>query len=121
MRTAMPAVPKDELVVVALEGERFRHLLVAEGPVAERVVQVVVAILQEDADGLLLLTADHKRVVVAALDTGSATRQVGIAADPGEDLAELVGALPGDCERADRAGAEARDGAAAGVMAELVG
>src|SRR5262245_35348701 len=117
----MAAMPEDKLVVVPLEGERLRHLLVAEGPVAERIVQIVVTILQEDTAGLLLLAADHKGIVVAALDTRRAARQIGIAADPGEDLAELIGALPGDRERADGARTQARNGATGRIMTKLVG
>ena len=50
---------------------------------------------------------------------GLAAGDVGEAADPRQDLAELVRPLPGDGPGADAAAADAGDGAALGVVAEL--
>ena len=52
-------VAEHELVVVLLVLQRRRHLLVGQRPVAVLVVQVARAVLQEDADRLLLGLADQ--------------------------------------------------------------
>src|SRR5579862_9339215 len=49
----MAPVAENGLVVVILELERRFHLLVGEVPVAELVVQIVAAVLQENADVFL--------------------------------------------------------------------
>src|SRR5882757_4413295 len=46
------AVAEDELIIVAGEFQGGGHVLGAEGPVAVEVVEVVAAVLEEDADGL---------------------------------------------------------------------
>ena len=97
-----------ELVVVALELQRRRHLLVGQRPVAVRVVEIVAAVLQEDAERLAVALADHRGVDVAAADVGEA-------ADVAEHLAKRVGPLPGDGERADAAGAGAADRPLVGI------
>ena len=56
------AVAELEPVVVARELQRCGHRLVGERPVAELVVEVVRAILQEHADRLLVRLADQARV-----------------------------------------------------------
>ena len=116
---AVEALAEDEFVVVPGERERLGHLLVGQGPVAVVVVEVVGAVLEEDADRLLGGLADQGLVVVAPFAPGLAAGDVGEAADPREDLAELVRPLPGDGPGADAAAADAGDGAAVGVVAEL--
>src|SRR5262245_65475 len=109
---AVEALAELEAVVVALELQGRRHLLVGQRPVAELVVQVLPAALQEHADGLLRLRADQGRVDVAAADVRET-------ADVRQHLAELVRHLPRGRERADAARTDAADGPALGVGAEL--
>src|SRR5437762_2531593 len=47
------------------------------------------------------------------------SRNVGEAANPGKDLAELVGPLPRRCEGADAAAADACDGTAFRIVAQF--
>src|SRR5262249_14989469 len=103
-------VAPDHLVVVLLELEGGFHLLVAQGPVAVLVVEIAFAVLEEDADGLVLGLADDAGVAVAAADVGEA-------ADVAEDLGGKVGALPGDGGGADVAGSGPADAAAGGIGA----
>src|SRR5690348_1162069 len=86
------------------------------------VVQVVVAILEENAYRLgRIRLANDDRVGVAALLQRLPRGDPREAADPGEHLAELVRPLPGDRKRADPAAAQPGDGAACGIMAQLGG
>ena len=112
--SAVAAGAEHELEIVAHERQRAGHLLVRQRPVAVEVVQVVRAVLQEDADRFALGLADPRGVDVAAADVGEA-------ADLREHLAELVGPFPRDGEGADRAAAHAADGALVGVVGELDG
>src|SRR5262249_1555420 len=107
------AVAHHELVVVLHELQRRGHLLVRQRPVAVQVVEVVLAVLEEDADRLLLRLADHPRIDVAAADVRET-------ADVAEDLAELVRPLPGRREGADAARTGSSDGPAGGVLADVV-
>ena len=50
MVAVVRAVAEDELVILAGELEGGGHVLIGEGPVAVLVVEVVPAVLQEDAD-----------------------------------------------------------------------
>src|SRR5579872_6591499 len=112
---AVETVTEDELVIVAGKRERLRHLLRREGPVAVVVIEIVLAILKEDADGLPRRLADHRLVVVATFAAGGAGGDVREAANPREDLAEFVRALPRRREGADTAATDAADRAARGV------
>ena len=86
----------------------------ASGQLPCRLSRSFAAVLQEDADRLALGLADQARVDVAAADVGEA-------ADVAEStLRELVGPLPGDGEGADAARADAADGPAGRVVAQLV-
>src|SRR5215204_2479878 len=106
MTVAVEALAVLERVIVAGEGERLGHLLVGERPVAVLVVEVVGPVLEEDADWLARRLADERRIIVAALAQRRPTGDVDEAADPGEDFAELIGALPGDREGANTAAAD---------------
>jgi hypothetical protein len=72
-----------EAVVVAPEFQRGRHFLVRKWPVPELVVEVVRAVLQEDADRPDRSLPDERRVDVSAADVREA-------ADVADDLAELA-------------------------------
>lgn len=117
------AFASDELVIPVGEFEGCGHVLVGDPPTAELVIDIVFAVLEEDADGAAELEelfflwgvvgfvgvfeaglADGRRVDVAAADVGEA-------ADVGDDFLELVGAVPGGGEGADAAAAVAADGA----------
>src|SRR3954470_15829611 len=98
---AVEALAVDEGVVIPLERQGLGHLLVGQGPVAVGVVEVVGAVLEEDADRLLVALADQGLVVVPPLAAGRAAGDVGEAADPRQDLAEIVGTLPGHGPGAD--------------------
>src|SRR5262245_16638655 len=84
------------------------------------VIQIVLAVLQEDADRFLRSLADHRLVIMPAFAQGRTAGDVGKAPDPGERFAEFVRALPGDGERADAAAADAADGSAGGVAPQFV-
>ena len=122
MRAGVVAVAEDELDVVLLELQGFGHLLVGQGPVAVLVVQVVVAVLQEDADRLGRIgLANHDGVGVAAGFQVLAGLYPGETADPGENLAELFGPLPGDGEGADAAAARSGGRAAGRIVPQFGG
>src|SRR5262245_58422508 len=84
------------------------------------IVQIVFAVLQEDADRFLRSLADQRLVIVSAFAQRRPAGDVGKAADPRQNFAELIRALPRDGECADAAAADAADGAAGGVMAQFV-
>src|SRR6516164_4291266 len=107
------AVGPGGLVVVLLVLEGGFHLQVAEPPVAVLVVEVVGAVLEEDADVFVLGLADHAGVPVAAANVGEA-------ADVAQHLAEQVRPFPGDGERADATRADTANGPAGGVLAHVV-
>src|SRR5206468_1276673 len=102
----------DESVIIPRELQALGHLLVGQGPVAVGVVEVVGAILEEDADRLPARLADQGFVVVAPFAPGLAAGDVGEAADPRQHLAKLVRPLPGDGPGSDAAAAHPGDGAA---------
>ena len=108
----MPAVAPGVLDLVASEGEGALHLLVGHPPVAAVDVQVLAAVLQEDADRLGLVFADQGRIVVAAA-------QADVGADGAEDATEGVGPLPGGGEGADGAATGAADAAVVAVLRQL--
>src|SRR5687767_11942310 len=72
--STVPAVAEDELMIVAGELQRRGHFLVRERPVAVQIIEIIRAILQEDAERLRLLLrfANEPRVHVAAADIGEA-------------------------------------------------
>lgn len=107
----MLALSEHEFVVVIQVLQGGGHLLVAERPVAVGIVEISPAILQPEAEGFALGGADQVGVGVAAADVGERS-------DGGEDLAELVGALPGDGEGADAAAAGSADRALVGVAGQ---
>ena len=102
MLVRVRAVAEFETIVVTSELQRGRHLLVGERPVAELVVEIVRSVLEEHAQRAWSTLADECRVDVPAADIREA-------ADMADDLAEDVRPLPRDGERADAAGAGARD------------
>ena len=109
----MRAVAVDELVIVTGEVERAGHLLVAQRPVAELVVEIAGAVLQEDADRFPRRLADLAGINVAAPNIGEA-------AHVAEHLAEQVRPLPGGREGADAARADAADGPAGRVLPQVI-
>src|SRR5262249_31808223 len=114
------AVSPLEFEIVLGESQRFGHLLVGQWPIAMLIVQIVFAVLQEDADRLLRSLANQRLVIVSAFAQRRPAGDVGKAADPRQNFAELIRALPRDGERADAAAADAADGSAGGVMAQFV-
>src|SRR6266487_1233574 len=105
---AVEAVPVLEPVVVPGVRQGLRQRLIGERPVAVRVVEIVFAVLQEDAYGLArCCLANERLVVVPAFSCGLAAGDIGKAADPGQDLAEFVRTFPRDRECADPAAAGA--------------
>ena len=104
-----------EAVVVAGEHERRVHLEVGQRPVPLREVDVVLAVLEEDADRLRVAAGTANQVRV--LRTAQVPR---VAADVADDLAEGVGALPGDGEGRQSAVAHAGDRPARRVIRQVV-
>ena len=115
---AVESLPLLESVVVSGERQRARERLVREPPAAMLVVQVVRAVLHEDADRLPGRLPYHRRVIVPAFAQRLARLDIREAADSGQDLAELVRTLPGDRERRDRPAALAGDGSPCGIAAK---
>jgi len=62
--------PKLELIIVTGKFERRSHLLIGQGPTAVKIIQVLGAILQEDADRLLLGLAQERWINVSAANVG---------------------------------------------------
>ena len=110
-----------EFGVVARGLEGLEHHLVVDGPASGVKGAVgfggndviVLAVLQEDADGFGLGLADEGGQAVGALhgDEG---------ADEAEDAVKLVGTVPGGHEGADGSGADAGDCVVVGVLREVV-
>src|SRR5207244_1494737 len=94
-----------ELVVVTHEFQRGGHLLIRQRPVSMKIVEVVRAVLQKDADRFLFGFSDQRLVVVAAANVREA-------ADRAEHFAEFVRTLPRHGPRANAAGTNAGDRAA---------
>ena len=92
------AVAPGVVDVVSGEFQGGEHFLVRQEPVAGVDVQIVGAILEENADGFRLGLADQSRIVIAAA-------QADKSADAAEDAAEGIGPFPG--------GGKGTDGAAA--------
>src|SRR5262245_12471973 len=120
MPVAVEAVSPFKFIFIFSEGQGFGHGLVGQGPIAMLVIQIVLAVLQEDADRFLRSLANHCLVVMPALAQRRPAGDVGEAADPGQHLAEFIRALPGDGEGADAATADAANGPAGGVVAQFV-
>ena len=83
------AVAKHEFVVIAFELQRGGHLLVGQWPIPVDVVQIVLAVLQKNANRLLLAFSNQRFAVMPTSDVGKT-------ANMAQDLPELVGPLPGD-------------------------
>src|SRR6185312_3442276 len=103
-----------------------KHLLVGQVPVAELVVQVVGAILQENLDGTDWLAPDQARIQISPryhrmIGSSRVITDRGVAADHADYITECIGAVPRHGEGTDGAGAGAADGAALGVVGEFVG
>src|SRR4051812_9872595 len=102
MAAVVGAVAVFEAAVVAGELQGGSHFLIRERPVAELIVQIVRAVLQEDAERFVLGLANLFRINVSATDVGKAT-------DVAEDFAKRVGPFPGDGESANAAAGNAAD------------
>ncbi|MFO1092213.1 MAG: hypothetical protein U0992_02725 [Planctomycetaceae bacterium] len=100
-----------DFVAGVVEGRE--HVLIGDPPAAAEEVEVVLAVLEEDAQRLVFGLADQGGEVVATTERDER-------ADRADDAAELVRTLPGDVERADRSRAGAGDGTVVRVGAELV-
>ena len=103
MLAVVAAVAPDVVDLVTGEGKRALHFLVGHPPVAAIDVEVVGAVLEENADRLGSYLRIERRVFVAAA-------QADVRADRAEHAAESVGTFPRRRERTDRAAARAADG-----------
>lgn len=110
----MAAGSADEFVVVAPEFQSFLHLQITQPPVPVLVVEILVTILEEDADVPLVFLANEGGVNVPSPDVGEA-------ADMADYVLEEVGAFPGHGEGTDSSGAHSADGSAGRISGELVG
>src|SRR5579871_2781476 len=112
----MFAVAHLKLVIIVGELKGRCHLTVGQRPIPEHVVQVVLAILEEDPDrlGVSHGSANQARIYVSTTDIGET-------ADVAEHFAEQIGPLPSDRERADAATADATDAATRRVFSQVVG
>src|SRR5580698_6596890 len=116
------------LVVIALCGEDFGHLLVGEDPVVHvvahgiGVVEVLVADFHPDANGFGRRVGNEVLVELpCAVGIGGKGRPLLVDEGAGvrEDAVIPLGVKPGHDQRAGCAGAAAHGGAAVGVMGEL--
>ena len=62
--------PKLELVIVTGKLERRSHLLIGQGPTAVEIIQVLGAILEENADRFFLGLAQERWIDVSAANVG---------------------------------------------------
>ena len=111
-----------EAEVILLEFEGIGHAKIGERPTAVTKLQIAGAVLQPNAQVASRFTQDFVGVVLATVRDRGVFLPLdgGEAADPGNDTAELIGQLPGCVERANATGGESGDGAAVGVLAEVV-
>src|SRR5947207_8307581 len=112
MLAVMAAIAPVMINVVAGEFEGGKHLLISEKPVAAVNIQIVAAVLQENADGLRLGFADQGRIVVAAA-------QADISPDAGEDAPESIRPLPGCGKGANTTATRTGNRAVVAVSAEV--
>lgn len=99
-----------DFVARPLEGAE--HGLVGEEPVAVGVVEVVGAVLEENAQGLGCGFANEGGVVATAAD-------IDVGANGGVDAAKGVGTMPGDGEGTNGSGGGSADGAVVGVGRDI--
>ena len=99
-----------EMMIVVVKGEGFGDEFVGGGPVAEGVVEVILPAEKINAEGFGFGEANEGGVGVASADIGEA-------ADPREDFAELVGAFPSGGEGADASGRASCEGDVLGLGA----
>ena len=109
---AMETLGPFEMMIVVVKGEGFGDEFVGGGPVAEGVVEVILPAEKINAEGFWFGEANDGGVGVAAADIGEA-------ADPREDFAELVGAFPSGGEGADASGGTACEGDVLGLGAPI--
>src|SRR5229473_2450571 len=114
--------PEAKVEVVLLKLQSIGHAQVSERPVAIAKVEIFGAILQPYTDVALRFAENLVWVVLAAIQHGRIffPLDARVAANPGNDAAELIGHLPSGIERADSAGRESGDRAAVAVLAEVV-
>ena len=114
VRADAPAV----IQIVTLLGQGGSHLDVLRVPVPFRIVGrfaatcaaiVVESVLQKNAERFVIGGADEVGINVSAANVREA-------ADGADDFVELIGPLPRDGERADRAAACTGDGAVVGIF-----
>lgn len=106
------AVNEFDVVVPKYEGGV--HLLVPKWPVAMNIVEIVASVLHENAERLFLAAfPDQRRIVVTSANIGKA-------ANVAEDFAKLVGPLPGHCEGANTATADAANRPAIRIVGYVV-
>mgnify|MGYP007101532562 CR=1 FL=1 len=100
-------------VLVAGEFESTLHRLVGHPPVASIDIEVVFAVLKEDAEGFGFGLADEGGVVVAAA-------KADVGADHGVDAAEVVGSFPGGGKGGDGSGGSAAEASVIGIPGDVV-
>ena len=105
---------EDEFVVVVFERQRLGHLFIREWPIAKLIVEIVFAILKENANGFLFGLANHWRVNVPAANIDEA-------ADMAEDFAKAIGALPRHGKRANASRAVAADSVQFRIVGDVIG
>src|SRR5688572_13079900 len=108
MRTDAPCV----LHVVAGEDQRPLHLLVRHPPIAAVDVQIVLAVLEKNADGLWLHLAHQCRIIIAAAQTD-------ISADAAEHTTKPIGPFPRRSPRANRPAARAANRAVVWILRQF--
>ena len=113
MLAIVASIAEDEAEVIFAELQGGSHLVVGQGPTAVEIIEIIGSILQEYPDVLALGLADDTGVDMATADIGEA-------ANMADDLVEIVGSLPGRCEGADSARADAGDGPHLRIVSQLV-
>ena len=109
---AVPAVAPFVFQLIAGKLERALYHLVGDPPVAAVNVQVILTVLQKNAERLRLGFADERRNLVAAA-------QADVSADGRVNPVKRIGPVPSDVEGADRAGTGTGDASQVRVDAEL--
>src|SRR4051812_28935333 len=104
---------RDKLIIVAFEFKSRFHLEIRKPPITIGIVQILIPILQENANVLLSAFADHRRVAITTTD-------IRIAADVTQYFVEILRMRPGRSECTDRSGGKSANAVHFRIIGDVV-